>query len=380
MLLEKLIEEKNHADSTARSFRACIKLYEEVCGKSLDDLIAEADTEEEAGVRWKDRKLKEHLINFRKYLYAHKSEGTAKRYFTIVKTVYTHYEIEIHKLPSFASKQIDKTYKMKHSDLLTKKELIDGYYEANNLVKCIIVFGISSGLSKVDMLNLTVGDFLDACSDYTTQRGVLNQLLELKDKSYIIPCFEGNRRKTDSSFITFCSPEAAEHIIQYLLGENVKLQEEELELTRDHKLFNITASYVSAVFQNINKKLNLGKAGKFVRFRCHMLRKFHASTLFNTEILTWSVEEIDTLQGRAMDMTHQAYFKNSKEKLFKKYYACVDELMLFKSIHEIDKEAYDKLAEENKFYKNEMEEQKKTIDAIKKAQQELEDMLLKVQI
>ena len=379
MLLEKLIEEKNHADSTARSFRACIKLYEEVCGKSLDDLIKEADAEEEAGIRWKRRQLREHLIEFRKYLYTNRSEGTAKRYMTIVKTVYNHYEIEVHKLPSFASKQIDKTYKMKYSDLLTKEELIDGYYEANNLVKCIITFGISSGLSKVDMLDLTVGDFLDACSEYTTQNGILEQLLELKGKD-IIPCFEGNRKKTDSSYITFCSPEAAEHIIQYLIGEDIRLREEGMTLERDQKLFGITTSYVSKVFQKINKKLNLGKAGKFGRFRCHMLRKFHASTLLNTEILTWTVEEIDTLQGRSMDKTHQAYFKNSKEKLFKKYYACVDELMLFKSIHEIGKDAYDKLAEENKFYKNEMEEQKKTIEKIKDAQKELEEMLLKVKV
>ena len=113
-----------------------------------------------------------------------------------------------------------------------------------------------------------------------------------------------------------------------------------------------------------------------------MLRKFHASTLLNSEILTWTVEEIDSMQGRSMDVTHQAYFKNSDEKLFNKYYECVDELMLFQSIHEIDKEAYDKLEKENDFYKQEiiksetrMEEQQKRIDEIIKNQRELESLL-----
>ena len=401
MLFEKLVEEKNLAQSTKSVYKSALSIYEKINNMTLDELIKEADAEEEQGLRWKNRKIKERLIQYRNYLYAHKSEGTVKRYLTIIKTIYKHFEIELHDLPSFTSKQIDKTYKMKYSDLLTREELIDGYYEANNLVKCILVFGISSGLSKVDMLNLTVGDFLEACSEYTTTRSILDQLLELKEQSDVIPCFEGNRQKTDSTFITFCSPEATEHIVQLLLGRDAHLKAEyqqlledvkehpELqneidvhpqELRLDQKIFNITPNWVTSVFARINTKLNLGKVGKFGKFRCHQLRKFHASTLLNSEIMTWTVEEIDTLQGRSMDATHQAYFKNSREKLFKKYYECVDELMLFKSIHEIDKEKYDQLAEENRVYKNELEEQKKTIDEIKKTQSELEQMLLKVKI
>ena len=114
-----------------------------------------------------------------------------------------------------------------------------------------------------------------------------------------------------------------------------------------------------------------------------MLRKFQASTLLNSEIVTWTVEEIDTLQGRSMDITHQAYFKNSREKLYNKYVECVDELMLFKSIHTIDEDEFEKVKSENNFYKKEivkneqiMEAQQKKIDEIKKNQEELEAMIL----
>ena len=56
--------------------------------------------------------------------------------------------------------------------------------------------------------------------------------------------------------------------------------------------------------------------------------------------------------------------------------------MLFKSIHKIDSEAFDKLEKENRFYKKELvknesklEEQQKTIEKIISNQRELEALL-----
>lgn len=392
--IEKFCNEKKISESTIYFYNSAINLYEEIIGKSIDELIIEADEEEENRIRWKNRKIKKHLIDFRNYLYGNKSEGTAKRYLSGIKTVYNHFEIELQPLPSFNSKQIDKTYKMGYDDLLTKEQLIDAYYEANNLFKCIILFGISSGLSKVDMLNLTVEDWINACSKYITSEGLLNQLLELKKQNEVIGCFNGKRQKTTSEYITFCSPEASEHIIQYLIGRDAQIREkydfaetdeqENLpkELQYSDKLFNVTKEHITYTFKKINNKLNLGKVGKFGKFRCHMLRKFQASALLNSENIVWTVEEIDNLQGRSMDITHQAYFKNSREKLFNKYYECVDELMLFKKSHQIDEEEVEKLKHENSFYKNEivknevkLEEQQKRINEIIKNQKELEIML-----
>lgn len=385
MILNKFMAEKKLASSSKNTYKAAVKMYESIIGKSLDELIEEADREEEEGIRWKKRSLKNYLVTFRNYLYANKSENTARRYFSCIKTIYFHFEIEIHKLPSFNSKQIRKTYVMDFDDLLKKEQLIDAYYEANNLFKCLILFGISSGMSKIDMLNLTVKDWLCANEKYinvTNSDEIVYKLMELKNKE-VIPCFKGNRQKTDSKYITFCSPEAAEHINQYLIGRDATLREEHntsLQLT--DKVFDVTPEHVSYTFTKINNKLNLGKVGECGRFRCHMLRKFHASTLHNCTNVVWTVEEIDTLQGRSMDMTHQAYFKNSREKLYEKYVECVDELMLFKSIHTIDEEEYNKVQAENNFYKKEivkneqkMEEQQRLINEIKKNQEELEAML-----
>ena len=403
MKLKQFCDDKQLSTATCNFYTSAVKMYEEVTGLSLDELLVEADNEEFERVPWKYRKIREHLLNFRNYLFGNRSEGTAKRYFAGIKTIYTHFEVELHSLPSFNSKQIDKTYKMDYEDLRGCDEIVDAYYEANNTIKQIIVFGISTGLSKVDMINKSVGEFLDACIEFLTEcLGIqVNQDMNLLEKLFlikytsknnpIIPCFRAERQKTSSKYITFCSPEAVEHIVQGLIGRDAKIRETyETEddatlpdrLLETDKLFDITPEHVGYVFRKINSKLDLGKVGKFAKFRCHMLRKFHASTLLNSDNVTWTVEEIDTLQGRSMDITHQAYFKNSREKLFKKYYDCVDELMLFKQIHGVDETEFEKLKTENNFYKkeivkneNRMEEQEKRIKQIIENQRELEALL-----
>ena len=380
MRLETFIHDKNLSPSTAQLYSSCVKLYEEINQLTLDYLLEEADKEEEEGIRWKNRTIKDRLIRFRKYLFNNKSQGTANRYLGCIKTIYRHFEIELQPLPSFNSRQIDLTYQMDYDDLVTKQQLVDAYHEANNVTKCIILLAMSSGLSKVDMLNLQVGDFIKACN--VKNEKLPDALQEIKTEPNLIPCFKGERQKTGVRYTTFCSPEATEHIVQYLIGRNAKLYEQESELTFTDKLFDISNNHLLYTFRKINNKLNLGKVGKFSRFRCHALRKFQASTLLNCEEMQWTVEEIDALQGRLQDMTHRAYFHQSTDKLYEKYCACVDGLMLFKSINGIDEQAFEQLKSENNFYKkeivkneNKLEEQQKTIDKILENQRELESLL-----
>lgn len=392
--IDAFIEEKNLSKSTAGLYESCVKIYEAVNNSTLDELLNEADEEEEAGIRWKKRKLRVRLINFRKYLFDNKSQGTANRYFSCIKTIYRHNEIELQELPSYNSKQVDKTYEKSFGDIPTKAELVDAYYEANNVCKCIILFASSSGISKVDFLNLTVGDFIEACSDFVTKDNLLEQLYELKEVNNLIPCFEGNRQKTGTRYTTFCSPEAAEHIIQYLVGRDAEIKEafenadddeqEDLpeQLYSTDALFDISSSHLWYVFRRINNKLQLGKVGKFTKFRCHQLRAYQASTLVNLEENPFTIDEVDALQGRKKDKTHRAYFTESKQKLFRKYCENVDALQLFKTTHSVSNEEVKRIREENRFYKNEiirnenkLEEQQRTIDQILSNQRELEALL-----
>lgn len=414
--LDQFCTEKNLAESTKGLYNAAVSTYEEICSMTLDDLILEADTEELEGIRWKDRKIKNRLIIFRKWLFENKSEGTANRYLNCIQTIYRHYELELHTLPSYSSKNIDKTYEKRFEDIPNKSEIIDAYYETSSCGECIILLGISSGLSKIDMLKMNVEELIIAFEKYFKLNSIsfirandlLDVLFQLKEYDELIPVFEGERQKTGSRYTTFASPEFSERVLHYLIGRDMDIKEkyqktiseanedinellgvkecfnskeeilsfiEDFLLTHDddgltkiynkvnntperleynHKVFDITAAHLSYSFRKINNKLNFGKVGKFTKFRCHQLRAYHASTLLNLEENAFTESEVDALQGRKKDKTHRAYFTESLSKLYAKYYESVDNVMLFKEIHGISPETVEKLEKENNFYKKEI--------------------------
>jgi len=403
-MLQRFYEERGLSESTKHHYNASVKAYLQVTGaESLTVLIQEADNEERQRLPWKQRKIRQHLIDFRNWLYQNKSEGTVITYMSDIKGIYRHFEIEIHKLPHYNSKQIQKIYVKKYEDIPKKSELIDAFYEANSEAQDVILFASSSGMSKVDLLNLTVSDFLEACNEFCLltdkvfphKSTLLETLLALKEMNNIIPCFKGERQKTGSNFVTFASPEFVEHKIQHLIGRDASIKrayndaadEEKLNLSDklygDDKLFNISDSHLSLVFRKINDKLDLGRVGSARKFRCHQLRAYQATTLLNIDSdFKFSESEIDTLQGRVKDKTHRAYLVESTSKLFKKYSDSVDELMLFKRINTISEEEVENIRKENNFYKkeivkneNKLEEQQKRIQEIISNQRELEALL-----
>lgn len=386
-MLNKFYKERGFAPSTLKHYQASTNLYLKIVGAaSFDELLIEADLEEKERLPWKERKIKEYLVKFRNYLFENKGEGTAITYLSDIKAIYRHFEIELHKLPNFNSKQVNKIYVKRYEDIPKKAELIDAYYECNHEAQDVLLFASSSGISKVDLLNLTVNDFLTACEKYfelvdqefPKRHSLVEQLYALKNYGNIIPVFEGCRQKTGSRFVTFASPEFVEHKIQHLIGRSAA---DKLDV--EDKLFDISDSHLSYIVRRINDKLNLGKVGSSRKFRCHQLRAYQATTLLNINTENKFTEsEIDTLQGRVNDKTHRAYLVESTSKLFKKYSDSVDELMLFKQINTISEAEVESIKSENDFYKKEivknekkLEEQKERINEIISNQRELEALL-----
>ena len=70
--------------------------------------------------------------------------------------------------------------------------------------------------------------------------------------------------------------------------------------------------YLTASFQKINDQLGLGRVGNYGRFRAHMLRKFHASALYNDGM---SLDKVNDLQGKAKNKTDASYFMTNPEDL-----------------------------------------------------------------
>lgn len=288
-MLNQFIKERNLSKSTVRHYTASVRIYESLNNNSLTELINEAEYEENLKIRWKNRKIKKRLISFRSYLYENKTSSTSDRYLTDIQTIYRHFEIELHTLPTFNSKQINKPSEIKFKDLPTEDNISDACEIADEITELIILLIVTSGLAKAEILNMTVRDFTKAKKSHP-------------------PIFYLTRIKTGKEFFTFTTPKISDKISSYI---------EKHDLKPEDKLFNISASCLGKNMQKINNQLNLGRINNYSRFRCHMLRKYHASNLLNNTSFT--IDEIDTLQGRSKSKVHRSYFLNDEERLKEKY-------------------------------------------------------------
>lgn len=325
-ILNEIHHAKAHQKSARKIYKNAVKKYCEYNQLSLHELIKEADQEEEKGIRWKNRKLKTRLINFRQYLVENYKKNTIQSYFNAIRAIYHYFEIEIHELPSLNKKNINISEPINYVDLPTKEIIKKALRIADNRMKAIILFMSSSGCAKRETLNLTIQDFINATSNYHNSNNIYEVIELLKDREDIIPMFRLKRQKTNKYYYTFCSPEAVNALISYMLTL-------EDELKPDSKLFPIHEDYVTILFIEINNILKLGKKGTYNRFRSHMLRKFHASQLYNSGL---ALEEIDALQGRVKDATHSSYFLEDPEKLRQKYIEHLDCLTINLDVNSLD--------------------------------------------
>lgn len=311
---------RNLAFKTKQSYKNALIIYINFQNKSFEDLLKEADQEEEMGIRWKKRKLKFRLINFRIFLHNNYLISTSKVYFQRILTLYRHFGIEIHKLPPISTKSAKMSKPITFEDLPTKEMIRNAVEIANPIMRSIILFISSSGCARRETLNLTVGDFINSTFEYHKTNDVNDALNKLKESEFIIPTFRIRRQKTNKFYYTFCSHEASKEIVNYLLSLNQDLKDED-------KLFNLNLYYWNKYFNNINKELNLGKVGEYNKFRSHMLRKFHASSLYNAN-KGLTLTEIDAIQGRGKNSTHSSYFMENPKNLREKYIYSLESLLI----------------------------------------------------
>ncbi len=312
-ILENLHNIRNHSRTRRDTYKQAVKNYVKFNGMSLQELLTEAENEEEQGIRWKKRTLKTRLINFRGYLTQNYNINTAKVYLSTIQTIYKHYEIEIHDLPFFSDKNVIQNAPINYEDLPTKEIIKEALKLADPQMRAIILFMSSSGCARRETLNLTIQDFIIATKDYHDEDNIYDVINALKRRDDVVPTFRLRRQKTNKYYYTFCSPEAVEAILSYLQGISKPLNP-------DTKLFKINLHYFNERFKKLNIQLGLDKKGGYNRLRSHMLRKFHASNLAKE----LSMEQVDSLQGRSKGNTRNSYFMDNPQNLKEVYIEHMD--------------------------------------------------------
>lgn len=342
-ILEDFGKTRGLSQKSIGDYRSSIKAYRKYFNTTLQELLTEAEQEEEKGIRWKNRTLKRRLLEYRSYLSEKYLRNTARNHFLRIITICRHYEIEVHQLPRWNEKSMNIPKPINYSDLPDKEIIKEAVRISNNLMKAIILFMSSSGTARREALNLTLDDFIEATSQYHQETDIYGVIKALDGKEDVIPTFRLRRQKTNKHYYTFCSPEATQEIVNYLKGR---------EKLNEGRLFKTNTRYFTELFGELNDKMNLGKVGTYNRFRSHMLRKYHASQLYNNGMRR---EIVDALQGRGKSSTHSSYFMEDPEKLKQEYVNHLDCLMInwnsidYKSpeyieLERVNKENEDKIA------------------------------------
>lgn len=325
-ILADFSQTRNLKKISKKTYRHTIKVYTTHQQKTLQELLDEAEQEEEQGTRWKHRTLKKRLIEFRNHLHQEYLDNTAKNHFSRILSIYRHYEIEIHELPPISRNNIRLQTPINFKDLPDKDIIKQAAKITTPLMRALILLMSSSGCARREVMNMTIQDYLNATRQYHQTDDIYIAISRMKDRDDIIPMFHIKRQKTNKYYTTFCSPEANSEIINYLLTRKK-------DLVNDDPLFKMHEVYLNTHFKIINETMGLGKVGSFNRFRSHMLRKFHASQLYNDGV---SLEIVDALQGRGKDSTRSSYFMEDPEKLREVYVKHLNAVTINLDVNNLD--------------------------------------------
>lgn len=334
---------------TERKLRLVLNHYSEFHEITIQELLAEADHEEETIPRWKNRTLKNRLISYMNYCKTQMMLSSAKSYVGYIKGFYLHHEIEIGKLPKWNPKNAKLPEPITSKQMLTKEIIREALKIATPVMRCIILTEASSGMTRSDIINLTIGQFLDSTYPYHHSNNVqeaVNIMLELDID--MIPAFHLRRRKNNKYFITFISPEATIEICKYLKLRDKRNHKYHRPLLRKvDKLFKIHPSNYIDKFTEMNNQLNRGKAGTFGQFRGHNLRKFHATML---EKYGMSRYLVNVLQGKSNSAVDDVYFIEDEDTLREEYIKALEGILIYTDVKEVTKYSieYQQLEVENK--------------------------------
>lgn len=339
IILDQFVKSRNLKPRTKKGYKYSLRQYTDFHQMTLEELLSEAEAEEELGIRWKHRKLKTRLINFRNWLQNNFLNNTAKKNFGRVLTFYKHHEIEIHTLPPFNEKNSNFAEAITF-DKLPDREIIKHALKITEspVMRAIILFMSSSGCAMAETLELTIDDFIEATKHYHNETDIYKVIDVLNERDDVIPTFRLRRQKNNKFYYTFCTPEATAEILNYLLSRKK-------QLTGKDQLFKIHEVWLFTKFAEINDMLNLGKVGKHRRFRSHMLRKFHASYLKNAGM---EKDDVNALQGKSRNSTDESYFYDDPKSLQEKYIEFMGAITINLDVNNLDIKSSEFVELENK--------------------------------
>lgn len=320
-IIQEIVEIKNLSKGRKRTYQIVLKQYEQCHGMTIQELINEAEEDEDNAIPLRRRRIKQRILKYRQSQQEqnlqHSSINTKIQ---LIKALYNYYELQLPRIP-----QIKITQTEQITDIPTKKHIQQALNNTTNPChKAIITLQASSGCARTELLNLTIQDFIQATKEYHHSQDIRQVLQELQYQHKIIPTFHIHRQKTNIQYYTFCSPEATQYIIQYLQQRQFKE-----ELTPNTPLFHLKRGSYIAMYRHINDKNRFGRLKTRIFFHSHAMRKYFATTLLKNQVDSLSVH---FLLGHHIDDVTDAYMKADPRALKLTYMNVVHELSFMEEI------------------------------------------------
>lgn len=332
-MFQEFVFEREIKEATINTYKHSLQLYVDFTGKTLEDLIEEAEKEQNSGVLKRKRKIKEYFNGFKKYLNEVKnlkgkpySENTKRQLIVLIQAFYSHFDIDP---PKPKKRKRRSRQRVQTIDELPSMEEIQDIMEvANSLYRATITLGLSSGMGASEIVSLTYGHFYDAIGleDYPD---TIPDLLEMIwERDNIVPLWRIERIKTEKSYFTFSSPENVIYILKYLREYNIKYPD--FEPKPNDKLFRslkynrpIKANSLTVMYERLHGRLDQRSVNDKVIVRSHNLRKRFASTL---EVNKMPYIRIKWLMGHDVPSTDDSYFYAEEDSIRSDYVEILDQL------------------------------------------------------
>ncbi len=362
-ILNEFIDNRNLSDDTELRYRIIIRDYCNYTGLTPEQLINEAEKEEETGIRLRKRRIKQYLIGFKKYLQdKDHSELTVKNSLSVIRSFYHEFEIE---LPYTRSKKRYAKQQTKE-DLPKKKDIVHALKFCNLKYSAIIYLMASSGMGTSEVINLTFTDFLKSIETYINGSRDIEEITSIlkrkaDNKELVISTWNITRIKTRMPYTTFSTYESIEAILLYLKSSSAIEDEYLFRSQQTDK--QIPRKTFGNQFNIINYRAGFGKVDRQIFFRSHNLRKYFTNVLHKNKV---TKERIDWMLGHQIDSTSDSYFKSDITDLKEEYIRCIPDL----SIEETEVKSY----KSHEFIKveSELEDTKKRLKRIERFMEEKE--------
>ena len=400
-MIQQLFAVISPAKNTKLAYLTALVKYTEFTGKTPTELIEEANADIRSGKLMTERKIFLQIPQFRQYLekqtnpYTNKTmaPGTIEKYVSIVIGFYKAFYIETPRQPRSKNKVKPVKENIKRID---KDGIRKAHEHANLRDRAISLCGISSGMGAAEIGSLTLEAY---------RAGY--------DPETMITTFDMRREKVGKDFITFISPEATKAIDEYLawrdrppatpykedleeyerrkttpgsyLFISAKVRKEYLQ-TRNEEDRKLVPRAIVEIYKRISENAGMSTPrGQFNTYRSHNMRKLFVSTLKNEGA---DGDIVEYFVGHTLDGSKNAYYEGDPEKLKKIYEKLYPFLTIKKEIDVTSspefqdiREKYEteRAAKEHfKAERYELESLKVELEAQKKRQKDLDDILDKL--